>query len=121
MHEIIKKNSEIRDKLLNPSNEVIVWDEFQLNEDEQLALKKINFDEITLTAIEKILRDSILGAFHTAFSLLDAVGDPELIEVEDVWLGLRLIEPKENEDEDYSFLHDEVYSSYWSWLEQKSN
>jgi hypothetical protein len=120
LHEIIKKYSEIRNDLLDPGHN-IVWDEFKLTDDEVQALKRYQFDATTLTAIEKIVRDSILGAFHDAFALLDGVGDPEIVKIDedDVWLGLRLTEPTEDE-QDEDFLHDQVYSSYWDWLEQKN-
>ncbi|CRK84531.1 hypothetical protein [Neobacillus massiliamazoniensis] len=121
LHEIIKNSSEeIRNHLVSPSEDNIVWDEFKLSEEEVAALKKCKFDDVALSAIEKTVRDTILGAFHDAFSLLDAVTDPEVVELYDTWLGLTLSEPNEEEEENEGFLHDEVYDAYWDWSEQRN-
>ncbi|MBV7509548.1 hypothetical protein KW850_30900 [Bacillus sp. sid0103] len=122
LHEIIKNSSEeIRNHLVSPSEDNIVWDEFKLSEEEVAALIKYKFDDVALSAIEKTVRDTILGAFHDAFSLLDAVRNPEVVELDDTWLGLTLSEPNEEEEEENEgFLHDEVYDAYWDWSEQKN-
>ncbi|MFE8699780.1 hypothetical protein ACFYKX_03985 [Cytobacillus sp. FJAT-54145] len=121
LHELIKKRSEIRNQLVEPSEENIIWNEFKLNREEEDALKKCNFDDVALSAIEKIVRDTILATFHDAFALLDAVGDPEIVQVDKTWLGLTLSERKLNEEEeDEGFLHDEIYGAYWDWLEQRN-
>lgn len=119
LHEIIKKRSEIRMSLINPSKDSNVWGEFKLCEEEINALKNSQLNDITLTAIEKTVRDSILGAFFDAFAVMDAVSDPHVVKVEDVWFGLRLVAGNED-DEDEDFLHDEVYSAYWDWLKEKN-
>ncbi|MFP5115998.1 hypothetical protein ACSU64_27185 [Bacillaceae bacterium C204] len=119
LHEIIKNSSEIRNQLADPSEDNIVWDEFKLSEEEVNALKNYNFDDVALSAIEKTVRDAILGAFHDALALLDAVRDPEIVEVDETWLGLTLSEPNK-EEENEEFLHDEIYGAYWDWLEQRN-
>lgn len=40
LHEIIKNRSEIRNQLVDPSEENIIWDEFKLSKEED-ALKKL--------------------------------------------------------------------------------
>lgn len=75
--------------------------------EEVSVLKSYKFDDVALSAIEKTVRDTILGAFHDAFALLDAVRDPEIVEVDETWLGLKLSEPNE-EEENEEFLHDGV-------------
>ena len=121
LHEIIKNRSEIRNQLVDPSEENIKWDEFKLSKEEEDALKKYNFDDVALSAIEKTVRDTILAAFHDAFALLDAVGDPEIVEVDETWLGLTLSERRLNEEEENEeFLHDEIYGAYWDWLDQRN-
>jgi hypothetical protein len=50
-----------------------------------------------------------MGAFHSAFCLLDGVSDPVLENDDDMWFGLKLVEKQEEEED---FLHDELYSSY---------
>lgn len=42
----------------------------------------------------------MMGAFFDAFSLMDAVGEPEIMEVDKTWLGLSLLERKVDEEED---------------------
>jgi hypothetical protein len=119
LHEIIKNSSEeMRNQLVSPSEDSIIWDEFKLSEEELSAIKKYKFDDLALSAIEKTVRDTILRTFHDAFALLDAVSDPELVDINKTWLGLTLTEP--NEEDYVEFLHDEVYAAYWDWLEQKN-
>ena len=85
------------------------------------ALKKYNFDDVVLSAIEKTVRDNIERAFFRALALLDAVGDPEVVEIDKTWLGLTLRERKLDEEEDNEeFLHDEFYEVYWDWLERRN-
>jgi hypothetical protein len=55
-----------------------------------------------------------MGAFHSAFCLLDGVSDPVLENDDNVWIGLKLAEKHEDEED---FLHDELYNSYWDWQE----
>lgn len=51
---------------------------------------------------------------------MDAIGDPEIMEVDKTWLGLTLLERKVDEEEgDDVFLHDEFFEVYWDWLEQR--
>lgn len=121
LHEIIKNSSEIRNQLVYPSEDNMMWDEFKLSTEEVNALKNYNFDDAALSAIEKTVRDSIMGAFFRAFALLDAVGDPEIAEGEQPWLGLTFRERKSGEEDVHEeFLHDEFYAVYWDWLEQKN-
>ncbi|NGY80924.1 hypothetical protein F6Y03_01410 [Bacillus megaterium] len=40
-----------------------------------------------------------MGAFHSAFCLLDGVSDPASENEEDVWVGLKLEEKQDDEDE----------------------
>ncbi len=121
LHEIIKNSSEIRNQLVDPSEDNIISDEFKLSIEEVNALKKYNFDDVVLSAIEKTVRDNIERAFFRALALLDAVGDPEVVEIDKTWLGLTLRERKLDEEEDNEeFLHDEFYEVYWDWLERRN-
>ena len=120
LHEIIKNSSKIRDQLAYPTEENNRTEQFKLNIEEVAALKNYDFDDAALSAIEKIVRDNMMGAFFDAFSLMDAVGDPEIMEVDKTWLGLTLLERKVDEEEDDDvFLHDEFFEVYWDWLEQR--
>ncbi|RAS77321.1 hypothetical protein [Priestia endophytica] len=112
VHNIIKEYSEVGEQLKQPPKE-LSWEEFNLTESEINALDAQKFTDESISAIKKIVRDNIMGAFHSAFCLLDGVSDPVLENEEDVWAGLKLEEKQEDEDEE--FLHDELYSSYWDW------
>ncbi|WP_019152409.1 hypothetical protein [Robertmurraya massiliosenegalensis] len=73
-----------------------------------------------MLAIEKTVRDTILYTFFDSFAFLDAVRNPEIVEVDTIWLGLTLRERKLNEEEENEgFLHNEIYGAYWDWLEQR--
>ena len=121
LHEIIKNSSEIRNHLVDASEDNIISDMFKLSIEEVNALKKYNFDDVVLSAIEKSVRDNIERAFFRALALLDAVGDPEVVEIDKTWLGLTLHERKLDEEEDNEeFLHDEFYEVYWDWLERRN-
>lgn len=119
LHEIIKKNSEISECLTNPLD-TYLWEEYQLSENEIKELTKTNFNNESLSAIEKIVRNKIMNAFFESLAILDGVGDPSVVEAKDVWLGLKLQEKTLN-DEDADFLHDQLYEKYWEWLALKSS
>jgi len=115
IHNIIKEYSEIGEQLKQPPKE-LSWEEFKLTRNEISALSNQVFTDESISAIEKIVRDNIMGAFHSAFCLLDGVSDPILENDEEVWFGLKL-EEKQEDEEDEEFLHDELYNSYWDWQE----
>jgi len=111
INNIIKEYSEIGEQLKKPSKE-LSWEEFNLTKNEIIALGDQKFTDESISAIEKIVRDNIMGAFHSAFCLLDGVSDPVSENEEDIWVGLKL---EKKQDDDEEFLHDELYSSYWDW------
>ncbi|MGE7307460.1 hypothetical protein ACQKJG_26895 [Priestia megaterium] len=115
LHNIIKEYSEIGEQLKQPPKE-LRWEEFNLTKDEINSLRTQEFTDESISAIEKIVRDNIMGAFHSAFCLLDGVSDSVLEDDDDMWFGLKLVEKQEEEEEE-DFLHDELYSSYWDWQE----
>jgi len=115
IHNIIKEYSEVGEQLKQPPKE-LSWEEFNLTKNEISALDAQKFTDESISAIEKIIRDNIMGAFHSAFCLLDGVSDPVSENDEDIWVGLKLEEKQEDEE----FLHDELYSSYWDWHESNN-
>ncbi|MDP1383613.1 hypothetical protein Q8G31_28345 [Priestia megaterium] len=117
IHNIIKEYSELGDQLKKPPKE-LPWEDFNLTKDEINALEAQEFTDESISAIEKIVRDNIMGAFHSTFCLLDGVSNPVLGNDDDMWIGLKLAEKQEDEEEE-DFLHDELYNSYWDW--QKLN
>ncbi|MCP1450888.1 hypothetical protein [Priestia megaterium] len=113
LHSIIKEYAEVGEQLKQPDKQ-LSWEEFDLTEEEISALNAQKFTDESISAIEKIVRDNIMGAFHSAFCLLDGASDPVSENEEDIWVGLKL-EEKQDDDEEEEFLHDELYSSYWDW------
>ncbi|MGE7717894.1 hypothetical protein [Priestia megaterium] len=111
LHSIIKEYAEVGEQLKQPDKQ-LSWEEFDLTEKEISALNAQKFTDESISAIEKIVRDNIMGAFHSAFCLLDGVSAPVSENEEDIWVGLKL---EEKQDDDEEFLHDELYSSYWDW------
>ncbi|MDY0939628.1 hypothetical protein [Priestia megaterium] len=83
IHTIIKEYSEIGEQLKQPPKE-LSWEEFNLTKNEISALDDQEFTDKSISAIEKIVRDNIMGAFHSAFCLLDGVSDPVLENDEEV-------------------------------------
>jgi len=128
MHKLIHEHSQISHKLANPPKEA-VWEELNLTDEEASSLRKENLSPASLTAIEKIVKDNMMGLFFDFLCLVDGVSDPDDIEIENdgVWLGLQIkpkhllseeeLEEEENEDSEL-MLHDEVYDSYWDWKEK---
>ncbi|MBE2978882.1 hypothetical protein [Priestia megaterium] len=115
LHTVIKEYSEGGEQLRKPT-EQLLWEEFNLTQDEIDALESQKLKDESIRAIEKIVRDNIMGAFHSAFCLLDGVSDPVLEDDNGTWVGLKLVEKQEDEVEE-EFLHDELYQSYWDWQE----
>lgn len=121
LHRIIEEYSKIRTELTSPSNDVQIGQDLKLTESEIASLKAETLAQESITAIEKIVRSSITGAFFDAFCLLDGVADPLLTKISDVWLGMKLTERNGEDEEsdevveDHDMLHDLVYETYWDW------
>ena len=128
MHKLIHDYSQISDKLTYPPKEAVL-EELTLTDEEASSLRNENLSPASLTAIEKIVKDNMMGLFFDYMCLVDGVSDPNGIEIENngVWLGLQVkpkhllseqeLEEEENEEMDL-MLHDEVYDSYWDWKEK---
>lgn len=125
MQKLIHEYSQIGDQLTNINKE-LVWQELNLTDEEALSLSKENLSPASIKAIEKTVKDNMMGLFHDFMCLVDGVSDPNDIEIENdgVWLGLQikpkhLLSEQELEDEDSELmLHNEVYDSYWDWKDQ---
>ncbi|MFP7155546.1 hypothetical protein SFC34_06845 [Priestia aryabhattai] len=125
MQKLIHEYSQIGDQLTSINKE-LVWQELNLTDEESLGLSKENLSPASIKAIEKIVKDNMMGLFFDFMCLVDGVSDPNDIEIDNggVWLGLQikpkhLLSEQELEDEDNELmLHDEVYNSYWDWKDQ---
>ncbi|MFB8425090.1 hypothetical protein ACFC4S_24030 [Priestia megaterium] len=110
LQEIAENYSKIRDYLRNPESTGL--DDEKIN-----ALKQCGFTDESLNAIESIVRERMSEAFFEMVGLLDGIGDPKVVKGDSTWLGLRLKEPKE--DDDAQYLNEQFYESYDNWLELK--
>ncbi len=68
-------------------------------------------------AIRKIVADAASVPLFRLFALIDGVGDPEQWQGD--WLPLELRDAPD--DTDQPMLHDELFESYWSWMERRGN
>jgi hypothetical protein len=68
------------------------------------------------SALEKLVSDAAARALFRFFCLIDAVGDPQIVEVNE-WLGAAI--GKRNLRKHYPMLHDEFMESYWHYRELK--
>lgn len=84
---------------------------------EVLALRRIAESDVACSAVKKLVADACAGAFFHMFALMDAVGDPQLAEVEE-WFGIDMtrVDPDTAESRGL-MLHDELFDSYWRFKE----
>ena len=68
-------------------------------------------------AIRKVIADAAAAPLFRLFALIDGVGDPEAWNGN--WLPLELREAPEGTYQ--PMLHDELFESYWSWVERRGN
>ncbi|QJX80152.1 hypothetical protein [Priestia megaterium] len=110
LQEIAENYSKVRDYLRNPGSTSL--DDEKIN-----ALKQCEFTDEGLNAIESIVRERMSEAFFEMVGLLDGIGDPKVVKGDRTWVGLRLKEPKE--DDEAQYLNEQFYESYDNWLELK--
>ncbi|HYF39826.1 MAG TPA: hypothetical protein VD930_09070 [Gemmatimonadales bacterium] len=84
---------------------------------EQRALASFPAAPEAESALRKIIADAASVPLFRLFCLFDAVGAPE--DYEDVWLGLSLNTPDDDDEEPDTMLHDEFFDSYWKWRERR--
>ncbi len=94
MQKLIHEYSQMGNQLTNINKE-LVWQELNLTDEEALSLSSENLSPASIKAIEKIVKDNMMGLFHDFMCLVDGVSDPNEIEIDNdgVWLGLQ-IKPK---------------------------
>jgi hypothetical protein len=83
---------------------------------ERAALESLSVTPDLETALRKVIADASSVPLFRLFTLLDGVGDPE--GYGDLWLGLVLSRPGEDE-EPGEMLHDEFFESYWEWRKRR--
>jgi hypothetical protein len=64
------------------------------------------------SALQKLVSDAAASTLFRFFCLVDAVGHPEVVAV-DEWLGAHV--GKKATEEHYPMLHDEFLESYWEY------
>ncbi|MCQ9282522.1 hypothetical protein NQ129_12105 [Priestia aryabhattai] len=87
MQKLIHEYSQIGDQLTSINKE-LVWQELNLTDEESLGLSKENLSPASIKAIEKIVKDNMMGLFFYFMCLVDGVSDPNDIEIDNggVWL-----------------------------------
>lgn len=68
-------------------------------------------------ALRKIVAEAASAPIFRLFTLIDGVGDPEDWDGE--WSPIELREA--SDDEDQPMLHDELFESYWAWVERRGD
>ena len=87
-----------------------------ISDDEVRALRKFATNDVACFAVKKLIADACATAFFHVLALMDAVGDPQLSEVEE-WLGIDLTAATADTPESEMPLHDELFDSYWRFKE----
>jgi hypothetical protein len=92
-----------------------------LTAEEAAALKALPAIPQLESAFRKVIADAAFYPMFNLMSLIDGVADP--VGFDGDWAGVRLKPMAEGEDEDdeSSMLHDDIYESYWTWREQRPN
>ncbi|MEN3152949.1 hypothetical protein [Priestia aryabhattai] len=92
MQKLIHEYSQMGNQLTNINKE-LVWQELNLTDEEALSLSSENLSPASIKAIEKIVKDNMMGLFHDFMCLVDGVSDPNDIEIDNdgVWLGLQIL------------------------------
>ena len=83
---------------------------------EQAALESLDVMPDLESALRKVIADASSAPLFRLFALLDGVGDPE--EYDDLWSGLVLRKPGEDEEQS-EMLHDQFFESYWEWRNRR--
>lgn len=81
IQKLIHEYSQIGDQITSINKELI-WQELNLTDEEALSLSKENLSPASIKAIEKIVKDNMMGLFHDFMCLVDGVSDPNGIEIE---------------------------------------
>ena len=116
IHEII---NEITDEKVKSFGEKVIPDlhyppgAFFETEEKELLEKLLAIPNIGY-GLKKILNDVQARIVFHLFAIIDGVGDP----VDDDWSEVILVDRMKADQE--LFLHDEFYSTYWDWLEDKN-
>jgi hypothetical protein len=88
-----------------------------LTTEEETSLTEIKSNKILQNALRKIITDAAQAPFFHFFCLLDGVSNPEYIK--EKWLGCELHQVTGREEQT-EFLHDELFETYWTWQQKRS-
>lgn len=84
----------------------------EFSDEEKEALSKLELSAATKSALRKLLIDACSYPSFHLFSLLDGVTEPVDFDGE-AWLGGKLVQSSDEEEEDTCMLHEEFYNTYW--------
>jgi hypothetical protein len=77
------------------------------------ALRKTTFSSESIHALRKIIADAASNPIFKLLSLLDGVADPE--NFDQFWPGFDLVPKSDEEPDEESLLHDDLFDTYWEW------
>lgn len=106
--------------IFRASNESLTYPpNIELTGEEIQALNNIKYSDSLKSALKKIIADNSAGVVFNLLNNIDGTTDPKR---SDKWTGVRLIDAEENSNNAVTenFLHDEFYSTYWDWKDDKS-
>jgi hypothetical protein len=83
-----------------------------LSQAEHEALATMSLTPEARSALQKLVSDAAASTLFRFFCLVDAVGHPEVVAV-DEWLGAHV--GKKGTEEHYPMLHDEFLEAYWDY------
>jgi hypothetical protein len=106
--------------IFSSTNESLTYPpNIELTGEEIQALNNVIFSDNLKSALKKIIADNSANVVFNLLNNIDGTTDPKR---SDDWTGVRLIDADENynNEETENFLHDEFYSIYWDWKDDKS-
>jgi hypothetical protein len=84
-----------------------------LSESESRALQGLMLSDVARAALTKVVADACASAFFEFLCQVDGVADPEVRPSDRAWLGARIVEP--TEDQDQEMWHDDLFESFWEY------
>ena len=87
-----------------------------LSDDEKRALMRMNHDEATKSALEKVLQDFTAKIFFRFFNIIDRTLLPD--SRSGAWSPVTLADLPEGYNQNLAYLHDHFLETYWDWKEK---
>jgi hypothetical protein len=90
----------------------------ELTTEEIEALKKIQNDNTLKSGLRKIIANNSSGVIFELLNFIDGTTDPS----PDLggWTEIAFVDKTDEVEPSNDMLHDEFYSTYWDWLDNRS-